>query len=265
MTRRALLVGITDYAPLASDLVSAPADIAAWQHLLRSHYRFGTDEMRVLLNERATKEAVVDRLVWLFADAEPGDRLLFIYRGHGGRAKRRNAQKHALQDEAIVLYPMTERDPMDSALFDDELADLFDTLAVPDSASATLVLDCCHSAGVDFLDATPGAPDYLPAQLDPVAATAVTMSRFAMRLEQCTSAAPPVVIAAAAAGEVAVEIMTPSGPRSLFSALAVAALCERPSLTYCELLQRIAPQMKYASHQPMIRGNRARMQRPFTE
>lgn len=263
MAKRALIVGVSDYAPVAHDLPSARLDIAEWEDLLDRSYGF--TQIRSLVDERATKAAVADGLTWLLARAGTGDQLVFIFCGHGARIPGRNTRlvKDGLHDEAIILYPGAATDLLDAAFWDDELTDLYRTMSVPDAALPTFIFDCCFSAGVDFselpaLEGPPAPPSGL-SRSDRQAAGAV---RFGLNLTYASPSVPPLIIAASSATSVALEIDTPRGKRSLFSELAITALRENPSLSCQELLRMIAPRMQYAQ-QPSVRGKTERIQKPL--
>src|SRR5436190_18475232 len=82
--RRALLVGINDYPDPANRLEGCVNDVFLMSAILQE-CGFAPEDIRVVLNERATATGILDRLEWLLEGTEDGqDRVLF-YSGHGAQ------------------------------------------------------------------------------------------------------------------------------------------------------------------------------------
>lgn len=130
--RRALCVGIDDY-PAPDTLSGCTADARAWTRVLHD-LGFETE---TLLDGRATREAILTRLVTLVGDSRPGDVLVFQYSGHGTSVQDLDGDEP--RDEALC--------PVDHAagalIIDDDLAEVFGTVAA--GVNLTCFLDCCHS------------------------------------------------------------------------------------------------------------------------
>ena len=75
--KKALLVGINKYMTPGNDLNGCVNDISEAHTLLCRVYGFDADNIRALADERATQQAILERLEWLVADAKPGDELVF--------------------------------------------------------------------------------------------------------------------------------------------------------------------------------------------
>jgi hypothetical protein len=267
MTNRALIVGISEYAPLASNLPSSLVEIENWRSLLVDCYRFSPYLVDVLANRFASRSMVLNRLSVLLGDTEAGDQRVLIFCGHGLRLHRNGTAgtEKDHRDEGLVLYPAGATNPLDVTLFDDELASLYRHSSVRAGTLVTFIFDSCYSGGLDFSDtarisSTDGIADDLLSDYDRTAAGIV---RIGLHLGHFASAAPPVVIAAAGEAERAVERDDAGAPRSLFSSLATAVLKRTPSLSYAALIQSIAPWMRYAAQVPILRGDMARAERPF--
>lgn len=139
--KKALLVGINKYAPeLNADLRGCVNDVKAMRELLLGTYGFEPDNIRVVIDERATKQNIIDRLKWLVAGAQPGDELFFHYSGHGAQVRDRDGDelKDHL-DEILCPHDLKWDDP----LTDDFIGDLFDDL--PAGVNLTMFCDSCHS------------------------------------------------------------------------------------------------------------------------
>ncbi|MET7486300.1 caspase family protein [Streptomyces sp. NPDC005538] len=132
MTNRALLVGLDVYPNPANNLDSCVKDTYAFRELLNG-YDFTDSDVKFLHNADANLANVRDGLDWLFDGAEPGDRRVFFESSHGYRYL-----KDGVMTEVLCLY--------DEFLEDTELSRR--TRAIPEGV-LTVVLDACHSGGMD--------------------------------------------------------------------------------------------------------------------
>ncbi|MDA2918884.1 caspase family protein [Desulfobacterota bacterium AH_259_B03_O07] len=80
MAQRALLVGINDYKGI-SDLRGCLNDVTNMRNILKTYLGFTNKDIRVLVDDRATKENILYRLKWMVKKAKPGDSLYFTFRG----------------------------------------------------------------------------------------------------------------------------------------------------------------------------------------
>ena len=134
MTNRALLVGLDVYPNPANNLNSCVKDTYAFRELL-NQYDFTDADVRFLHNGDANLANVRDGLDWLFDGAQPGDRRVFFESSHGYRYL-----KDGVMTEVLCLY--------DEFLEDTELSRRSHT--IPEGV-LTVVLDSCHSGGMDKL------------------------------------------------------------------------------------------------------------------
>lgn len=136
--KRALLVGINQYP--TAPLKGCVNDVLMMGNILITHFGFtpGAD-MRLLVDQRATKEAILKRLEWLVEGARAGDVLVFHYSGHGSQVPDRNGDELDHIDECLVPIDHDWDDP----LLDDDLGNII--RLVPDGVNLTIILDCCHS------------------------------------------------------------------------------------------------------------------------
>jgi len=78
---RALIIGINDYQdPKVPDLKTAVSDARAMAELLSGHYGF---QVKLLLDRKATKEAIYRALRNLASSTKSDDSVLIYYAGHG--------------------------------------------------------------------------------------------------------------------------------------------------------------------------------------
>jgi hypothetical protein len=265
MKRRALIVGISDYAPLVPDLQSSVFEMERWRDLLVDIYHFADHDIRLLADRRATRSAILDRLIWLLSDTHADDELVFIFCGHGMRVRRRDSVGDLidLQDEGIVAYPAGSADPLDAVIFDDDLTTLYCSMAVALKALPTFVFDCCYSAGLDFSEAERVRKSImLPADLAHRNRSTANVVRFGLEITK-SAVTHPLMIAASGEYDQAIEIVRDNQSRSLFSSLAIAALRTTPTLTYQELIATISPHMQFAGQEPCLIGDAERLQQQF--
>ena len=141
MTQRALLVGVNKYRIPGSDLNGCVNDVTNIRDILLKYFAFDVNDIRVVVDERATKENIINRLRWLVADAKAGDRLLFHFSGHGSQIRDRDGDEVKNQlDEILCPHDM---DWDGTYIVDDELESFFGRL--PKGINLEVLLDCCHS------------------------------------------------------------------------------------------------------------------------
>jgi hypothetical protein len=144
-TRRALLVGISEYADRANNLQGCVQDVYRWSEALQRR-GYSADDIRIVTNRRATAEGIRQRLDWLLGDAKPGDERFFSYSGHGTTLPRYNAAEVVdFADEALVPYDFDWNDDA-TAIVDDEFVAMYANL--PYEVRLTVALDCCHAGGM---------------------------------------------------------------------------------------------------------------------
>lgn len=143
--KKALLVGINIYKPeLGADLRGCVNDVETMRKLLVDNFKFLPENVRVLVDARATKQGILDRLKWLLDGAKEGDELVFHYSGHGSQVRDRNGDELDDQlDEILCPHDLDWEDP----LTDDCLAELFKQL--PKGVYLTMICDACHSGSMD--------------------------------------------------------------------------------------------------------------------
>ncbi len=141
MARKALLVGLNDYANPANNLKGCINDVRLVSGMLQAEYGFaGRRSLRLLTNEQATSSGIKHHLAWLVDGARPGDVLVFHYSGHGAQVRDRHGDElDDGLDEIICPYDMDWDDPFT----DDDLHAVLGALAA--GVNLTVVLDCCHS------------------------------------------------------------------------------------------------------------------------
>jgi hypothetical protein len=214
----ALLVGVQEYEPPVNPLQGCRTDIDDATTFLRARV---AAELRheVLLDEAATRGAVVDALRDHLGQAGPDDVAMFWFSGHGSQ--------QPVADEFWHLEPSGLNQTLVCAdsrrggvpdLADKELSALIDGVAAG-GAQTLVVLDCCHSGGgtrdpfveyrgIERARDAPPADAYVPE----------------LRAAQGTVVVPHVALAACRSAEKAREQRIDGQMRGVFSSALLSAL-----------------------------------------
>lgn len=143
-SRRALLIGINDYPDPASRLEGCVNDVFLMSAVLQES-GFEPKDIRIVLNDRATTQGIMDRLHWLLDGVRDGDERMLFYSGHGAQIPRYNIQGEPDHvDECLVPYDF-DWSPA-HAILDRQFAELYSQL--PYDSYFVAMLDCCHSGGL---------------------------------------------------------------------------------------------------------------------
>lgn len=141
MTRRALCIGINRFrdrdAPPLNGCVNDARNIAA---LLHGSFGFGSSDIRVLLDDQATRAAFLDGLDWLVGRARPGDQLVLFTSSHGSHIPDVSGDEDDQEDEVLIAH---DHDWEGTLLVDDEIAQHI--VRLPQGASLVSLWDTCHS------------------------------------------------------------------------------------------------------------------------
>ncbi len=146
VTRHALLVGVQDY-PEAQDWprLSGPrADVNALRLALVEQAGFRDEDIRVLLDEQATRAAIESAFQELAAACGPEDLLLFYFAGHGSQLPDQNGDENDGLDETLIPFDTLSASGEPNDLRDDLLGEWI-ALANKSTDNVVLVFDCCNS------------------------------------------------------------------------------------------------------------------------
>ncbi|HYO50567.1 MAG TPA: caspase family protein, partial [Chloroflexia bacterium] len=142
----ALLVGIDKYVTQVP-LFGCVNDVENMQAFLINRYHVPPAQIRVLKNEQATRQAILDQFQsFLIANPQirKGDQVLFQYCGHGSQmpSRLKDAEPDGL-DETIVPYDSRTAGVYD--IPDKTLGALLKELAERKGSNITVIMDSCHS------------------------------------------------------------------------------------------------------------------------
>jgi hypothetical protein len=138
---KAVLVGIEEYE--SSDIPALRGsvnDVLLVRSLLKRYFGVPNEDIRLVLNQRATQANILHRLQAMVDRAEPGDLLIFHYSGHGSQIRDRDGDELTdLLDELICPYDMDW--DRGTYILDDDLDAVFDGL--PEGVLLEAFFDCC--------------------------------------------------------------------------------------------------------------------------
>lgn len=142
----ALIIGINKYMIPNADLNGCVNDAEDMWKELTTNYGFKPDNVRMITDFRATKQAILERIEWLVSSLKAGDVGFLHYSGHGSFCRARNDDTSELDDHNTELLCPTDMNWND-LLTDDLLASFFKR--IPEGAFLNFIADCCHSGSVD--------------------------------------------------------------------------------------------------------------------
>ena len=137
----AVVIGIADYRGIDSDLWNPDEDAKEMQQVLLDN-GFPEDNIKMVLNKRATADAIVDAINWLVANEGPDDTVVFFYSGHGFNASDSDGWDIDTEvdgsDEGIVSHDLY-------GIPDGYLQSWFSNI---ESSNFALLFGSCHSGGM---------------------------------------------------------------------------------------------------------------------
>src|SRR5262249_31020485 len=143
-TRRALLVGINEYPDAANRLEGCVNDVFLMSAALQES-GFTPEDIRVVLDDRATAAGILERLHWLLDGVNAGDQRFFYYSGHGAQLPVYGPDGKIERIDAC-LVPYDFNWTRQTAITDDVFVDLYSQL--PYESRFMIVLDSCYSGGM---------------------------------------------------------------------------------------------------------------------
>lgn len=102
-------------------------------------------ETRLLVNQNATKSAMMEGLNWLLTNADGQTDVFFYYSGHGTEVPDQDGDEATGQDQAFIPYDYEET--IDSVILDDTLYQVYRQIAAK-ARRFVLLIDACHSGGL---------------------------------------------------------------------------------------------------------------------
>ena len=141
MRIRSVLVGVDSYErPDIPPLRGCVNDVALVRRTLKHYFGVPNEDLRVVVNQRATKANILHRLQAMVQDAEEGDVVVFYFSGHGSQIRDRDGDELTdWLDEVICPYDMDW--DRRTFILDDDLDAIF--ADIPEGILLEVFLDCC--------------------------------------------------------------------------------------------------------------------------
>ncbi len=141
--KRAVLIGVDEYlSGDVSDLRGCGNDVDLMESVLVGKFDFAPDDVEVLKNEDATREAIIGLIRSHLGQSEAGDIALVHYSGHGSQMLDKSGDEADGKDETIVPHDSRQGDVFD--INDDEINGLMKEISERTS-NVVFILDSCHS------------------------------------------------------------------------------------------------------------------------
>lgn len=144
--RYAIIIGISDYAGTVNDLNYCDDDAIDFRNALLG-MGWKDSDIVLLIDENATRIAILSAINGLKEKEGPGDEVVFFYSGHGSTGEANDGDDER-KDECIIPYECQQ----DYFIWDGELRAAFSLF---DSQRMLFVFDSCYSGGMTDL-AAPG-------------------------------------------------------------------------------------------------------------
>ncbi|HWB05804.1 MAG TPA: caspase family protein [Verrucomicrobiales bacterium] len=142
--RKALLIGINNYANPQNNLEGCVNDVFEMSAVLQE-CGFDPDDIRVVLDERATAQGIKERIEWLLDGARGDDERFLYYSGHGAQIPSYGADDIPEEvDECLVPHDFAWTP--ETAVVDDWFYEIYHNL--PYTVQFVTMMDCCHSGGM---------------------------------------------------------------------------------------------------------------------
>ena len=154
-THWAFIVGISDYIHFddveGGDLPGAEHDARSTRDLLVMKYGIPESNVRMLLNQTATRDAIEEGITgWLADNAKPGDNVVIFYAGHGSQMWDESGDEDDGLDETLAPADVSP----ESTEFDISDDTFNEWLGMIASDNVVVILDNCNS-GTGTRDVTP--------------------------------------------------------------------------------------------------------------
>jgi hypothetical protein len=138
-----LLIGIDHYqSPEIPTLRGAVNDVMLMRSILIGKFAVPPDHIKLLTNEQATHDAIVDAIRNHLGQAKPDDIAILHFSGHGSQIRDESGDEIDGFDETLVTYD--DRMPGKFGIIDDEINGLIAELSKK-TKTITLIFDSCHS------------------------------------------------------------------------------------------------------------------------
>lgn len=140
----AVLVGINNYkdAPLRGCL----NDVILTRDILVKKYNIPANQVRLILDDRATKDNIVERLEWLVTN--DSEFKMFHYSGHGAQIPVQEYSEDNYEPDGMdeLLCPI-DFNWRGTYIIDNQIEEILSKMK--DEHHMTMIIDSCHSGTID--------------------------------------------------------------------------------------------------------------------
>ena len=270
--RYGIFIGINNYPGTENDLYGAVNDAENMQQLLVTNYKFPRGNTTLLLDDKATRDAILGQIKAYGKLVGPGDELVVQYSGHGtlwpdkfsevlDETVKTDAtyfdEKGEMQhtpldyyDSALVPWDAESADSgknWGGLILDDELYALFAPITKK-GATVVFISDSCHSGTVGKEELKKVRIKYMPLQKI-MSASDGSIFKFEAPANQVKAGpvAPNpyyIIIAAAKDNESALDDSESNTPGGLFTETLIHTIrSTKTPLTYRRLISLVQPQV----------------------
>jgi Caspase domain len=154
---RALLIGIDTYSPALNnnsisksrseflDLKGCRNDVVSIASILTSKFHFDQRNIDTLINQSASRIAILSQIEQLLEQSYEGDIAFIYYAGHGSQVHNSLSFEANKKDQTIVPADAWKEGIQD--IRDKELAKIFNAF-IDKKVKLTVIFDCCHSGSI---------------------------------------------------------------------------------------------------------------------
>lgn len=260
-TQKAFLVGIGTYKHLPyitskgeklDNLKGPTNDVQKIKDLLISGYNFSPDNVLVLKDQEATREAILSQFnQHLVKGTKAGDLVLFYFSGHGTRIPKATNDFY----KAICPYDTllkAKNIPTSKLILDDELGDLLGKLR---GREVVVIMDSCHSGGmtrsirgrpVDGLELTPAIQSkFLPVEIAEVDSAEMTRGKGLNIPKPRDGFEDRISILSSREDQLSIEMAFPSGMiHGAFTAALLEGIRGKKDISYGEWFEQAKKTVK---------------------
>jgi hypothetical protein len=146
-SRRALLIGVNKYVYPWWELQGCVNDVELMRSLLQENFGFPPENISLLRDEEATREAILAELRSLVEATNRDDVVVIHYAGHGSQVTDREGDEPDGMDETILPHDTGRAPDENRDITDDEIHEFLLQLGEK-TPFITLIFDCCHSGTI---------------------------------------------------------------------------------------------------------------------
>ncbi len=142
--RWAVIIGISDYAGDEYDLEFCDDDALDFYNALITVYSWNPSNIKLLINEQATKANILSAIDWMRANEDSNDEVIFFYSGHGSVSRSNADNDPERKDECIIPYEIE----ISYYIWDGDFSEEFSTF---ESTRIFFYFDSCYAGGMTDL------------------------------------------------------------------------------------------------------------------